>query len=826
MALTAATLTAPPASAETTGPPLVHVPVTVAPYGQDIAISATTTCPTGAACSARLYYRTTVAAIPVTIPTLVNPGGFQVVTLTGAPTTVDSQRAVVWTGQIPGTAATTAGVDYYLEAEQDGAVTRFPGTTYANSTQPSGSFLHIHVLSPPLINHVPVPVAVAGQPMGVDVQVSCSSGNCQVTLWYRRTPLTLDADAGWSATPMQPGIGTGLGGAATLTLYNAEVPGSSVDTTGVDYYIHVTDGHTQAFSPGTTYEGWYAPTDGSQNRAASYHVHVLEPPRIIHVPPSAAPYRQDIAITARANCPTTRSCTAALYYRTTPPGTLNEAGFASRAMTVTRTVGPGVDAITVEAAIPAAVVDTRGVDYFFSITDGTTTSWWPGTSAVDGPGVLVNGTRVAYQHVRSLEPPHLSHVPPTIAQPFTPLTIQAELTCSTENCGATLFYSSSPDTPGTYQAVTMTRALGSPPNPAARAELWEATIPAGAVTTRGVAYYMTATDGYTNTAAPGTFYWGAYAPIDGSNPAPETARFVVRVVDPPHPIHVPVGLAHTGESVAIEARSNCVASCTAVLHWRVTGGSWSATGMTGSAPIPLAYGNSAVAYSATIQGTNVTPAGFEYHIAITDGYVTETTPTYPVVVINRPVPRSGAARIEFSVGGQLPTFPCNEGGCSAAFSGSGTAAGNARGQVGDNTYHAVFRLPTGSLTGSVEYNEPASPLCPSAGFAAGTVSFGGSATGAVHRSTDPTVPGTVTGISFQFGFQYERLGALARIGVTGGTATVSFEFPDAGSGSFTTNIAGAGLGAFVVDVQEATERCAIQGALPFEVLGDIGVVLS
>lgn len=826
MAVIAATLTSSPASAETTGPPFVHVPVTVAPYGQNIAITATTTCPVGAACSARLFYRTTTAATPVTVPTLVNPSGFQVVPLTGSATTADSQQAVLWTGEIPGTAATSAGVDYYLEAEQNGAVTRFPGTTYANSTQPSGSFLHIHVLSPPLVNHVPVPTAVADQPMGVDAQVSCSSGNCQATLWYRRTPLTLDAEAGWSSTTMNPGISTGLGGVATLTLYHGEVPASSVDTTGVDYYIHVTDGHTQAFSPGTTYEGWYTPTDGTHSRAASYHVHVLEPPRIVHAPPPAAPYRQDIPILAETNCPTTRTCTATLWYRTTPPGLLNSGGFSSTAMTVTRVGGPGVDAISVQGAIPAGVVDTRGVDYFFSITDGTTTSWWPGTSAVDGPGVWVNGIRVAYHHVRALEPPHLAHVPPTVAQPFTPLLIQAELTCATESCGATLHYSSTPNTAGTYQAVTMTRSLASPPNPATRAEVWEATIPASAVTSRGLAYYMTATDGYTNTAAPGTFYWGAYAPLDGSNPAPEIARFVVRVVDPPHPLHVPVGVTHTAESVTIEARSNCIASCTAILNWRHLNGSWQAIGMGASVTTPPAYGNSVVTYSARIPGSNVISPAIEYRIDVTDGYVTETSPPYALAVTDRPVPRAGSAGLTFVVDGQLPTFPCNDGGCGASFGGTGTADGLARAQVGDDTLHATFTMPAGSVSGSTTYTEPGDALCPAAGFAEGTAAMHGSATGTIRRSTAPAVPGTVTGLTVALSFSYERVGGLARIGVNGGTATLSYEFPDTGNGSFTTSVLGAGAGAFVVNAQDVVARCATQGALLFEVIGALGVVLS
>jgi hypothetical protein len=804
VAVTGAMLVAPPVAAETTGPVIVHVPVTTAAYGQDIPILATTTCPTGAACSARLYFRTTAPTAPVTIPTLVNPSGFQVVPLDGAPTTVDSQQALVWTGMIPGAATTTTGVDYFLEADVNGTRSVFPGTTYADGVQPTGTFVHIHVLSPPLINHVPVPVAIAGQPMGVDAQVSCSSGNCQATLHYRKTPATLDTGFGsWSSISMS-GPGTSLGGVASLILYHAEVPASSVDTTGVDYWIHVTDGHTQAFSPGTPYQGWYAPTDGTHSTAASYHVHVLEPPRIVHAPLPAASYRQGIAVSGRTNCPSTRTCTATLYYRTTPPGILSEAAFSSTPMTVTRTVGPGLDAIVVDGLIEPGAVDTRGVDYFFSVTDGTTTSWWPGTSAADGPGVWVTGTRVVYHHVRVVEPPHLTHVPPTIAQPLTDLVIQAEMTCATENCSATLFYSSTPNTPGTYQAVTMSRSLASPPNPLTRAELWQGTIPAGAVTTRGLVYYMTATDGYTNTAAPGTFYWGAYAPVDGSNPAPEVARFVVRVVDPPHPVHVPPGTANASEDIPIEVRSNCATrNCNAMLHWRVTGQGWNSMSMPSSAtPVPLAYGNELVTFKAAIPGANVTFDGVEYRIEIGDGYVTEMTPTVPVVV--RKVANHAVGSVRFTGTADLPTFPCSQASpCTGSF--AGEWLGELTGSLDDNPFEIAWRTLPGhvNINAGFSYYETTCAMPDGGaalGFASGTGHAHSGSEEAIGTFGSPTagIPRVITAISFDFSFTWQRA-------ATGAVLTLT-------PTSFTVEVAGLGPRTILTGTQRGVATFAAESA--------------
>ena len=630
-------LTAPPAAAETTGPAIVHVPVTTAAYGQPIPISITTTCATGAVCSARLYYRSTAPAALAAVPGIISEGGFQVLGMDpGAVNTANGTEAREWSQTIPGGAVTTTGVDYFVEADHNGTLTRFPGTPTASTVQPVASYQHVHVVTPPLVNHVPVPFAVADQPYRVQAEVSCSTGNCSGTLYYRRTPLnTSDPAVAWSSTGMSAGAGTAIGASATISTFTADVPASFVHTTGVDYYIRITDGHVQAFSPGTPYQGYYAPRDGTN--VSFYHAHVLEPPRVVHAPAVTAPYRQSIPITAKTNCPSTRTCAATLYYRTTPPGVMGAAAFASTSMSVTRTVGTsGIDAVSVDGAVPAAAVDTRGVDYFFSVSDGTTTSWFPGTSAVDAPGTWVNGVQVAYQHVHVQEPPHLVHVPPTIAPALEDLVIETELTCATENCSVNLVYTSTPAVANTSVTVPMTRTTAVPSTSGPRVEVRRAVIPASQVTTRGLAYYMTATDGYTNTAAPGTSYWGAYAAVDGSNPAPETARFVVRVVDPPHPLHAPVGVAFTGEPIAIEARSNCATpSCTATLNWRMAGGSWQATTMARSS-IAAAYGNDLNTYNATIAGGNVTAAGIEYRIDITDGYVTESTPTYPVVVTSRP----------------------------------------------------------------------------------------------------------------------------------------------------------------------------------------------
>lgn len=637
-----------PAAADPTGPVIGHAPMTTSLYGHAIPITATSTCATGAVCSARLYYRTTMPESLAVVPGLVNPGGFTVAALTGTATTLDSQQAMLWQGEIPAGAVTSAGVDYFLEAEENGFRTVLPGTSTVDAQQPIGTYFHVSTVTQPLVNHVPVPFAVADQPLGVDAQVTCSSGNCSATLFYRKTPATAATDAGWNSASMsvqEPGAPLGPVGA--LMRFHAEIPGASVDTTGVDYYIATFDGHVQAYHPGTPYQGYYAPRDGTRVPLTHHHVHVLEPPRIIHEPHVAQPYRTAVPVLAETTCPAARQCQATLYYRTTPPGiapgALDGSGFSSTSMSVTRAGAAGIDGVVLQGAIPPEAADTRGVDYFLSVTDGTTTSWWPGTSAVDGPGVWVNGVHVGYHHTRVLEPVHLVHVPVVTAPAFQDLVIETALTCATEACSATLHYNSSAvDISGSYQSAAMSSQTTTPPNPGSRVEVWRATIPASAVTTRGLAYYITASDNYTNTAAPGTSYWGAYVPVDGGNPAPTAVRFTVRVVEPPHPVHTPRGVAFTGEPFTVDAVSNCAtqASCTATLRWGPPTGAMQAAAMRVVSTTTLAHGNSLAVYQADIPAANVVEPAIQYSIEVTDGYVTETTPPFVAAVTARPDPGS------------------------------------------------------------------------------------------------------------------------------------------------------------------------------------------
>jgi hypothetical protein len=62
----------------------------------------------------------------------------------------------------------------------------------------------------------------------------------------------------------------------------------------------------------------------------------------------------------------------------------------------------------------------------------------------------------------------------------------------------------------------MTRVDSTPVPGAGSVEVWSGNIPASAVADDG-AYAFVANDGYVTTWLPGTSYWGAYVPIDGTS---------------------------------------------------------------------------------------------------------------------------------------------------------------------------------------------------------------------------------------------------------------------------------------------------------------------
>lgn len=644
---------------------IAHVPVASAFYGRSVTIDATADCASVAACSMSLLYRTTQSG---------TPGGWTRVAMApGAPTAANGRDIVPFSAAIPGVAVGTRGVDYVLEALDAAMVGRLPQTTAG-----PGSVLHVTTVSPPVVTHVPAAAAQPDRALPVSLQASCSTATCSAEVLYRIAPDStatgleaggLIKDPQWPSKALRQTAALELGDAGRELTFEGEIPADVVTTSGVDYLLRVTDGETTTVWPGTAYFGHAAPTDSQH--LSYHHVRVLESTKVVHQPPVTAAYRKDLPITGTASCPVTQTCTARLHWRTTDKDALHtsaESDFTSAPMAVVRGVSAGdLDTVTVTGEIPASFNDTRGVDYFFSVSDGQTTAWYPGTSQIDGYVAVAGGKRVAWQHVRVLEPPHIAITPQLATPALEPYAVSVRASCATPSCVVKLHYTSDAVLPAppvgdhrAYKVLEMT-AVGESLSTSVLGDLsvgtvreYRATIPAAEVTTRGLAFYVTADDGHTSAYAPGLHYEGAYLPRTDSSPSgplhPTTnylvgrdgedrvrfynaheadIAFPVRVLEAPHPVSDPIATADRGKALDIDVTSNCSSpSCEAKLKWRGQGGTWREQPM---AAQPAAAGvilpAGATRYRATIPAADTDVGTIAYAATVDDGYAQGEVPT-------------------------------------------------------------------------------------------------------------------------------------------------------------------------------------------------------
>lgn len=107
--------------------------------------------------------------------------------------------------------------------------------------------------------------------------------------------------------------------------------------------------------------------------------------------------------------------------------------------------------------------------------------------------------------------------------------------------------------------------------------------------------------------------------------------FPVRVLEPPHVLHVPSTAPAAAQPLTIDATANCATGvCTAELQWTDAGGSWKSTAMSATAT-PLIGRMELVSFTALIPSVDVR-AGMQYRIVVDDGHVTTQTPTWSAII--------------------------------------------------------------------------------------------------------------------------------------------------------------------------------------------------
>lgn len=377
-----------------------------------------------------------------------------------ASVTLTDQGSDRYEATIPDTAVVPPAVEYYLQADDA------PGNS---AVHPAGAPASYHTFSvtpddqsPPAIVHTPVPNdQTAGQAVTVNADVTDASGVASVTLYYKR-----QADALYTSRAMT---------AASGNTYTADIPAASVAAPGVDYYIEASDTRTPA-------------NVGREPANAPQTVHsfsVIVPdttaPSITH---TAIADGQPAGVAVSVDADVTDASgvqSVTLYYRPMGGG-----AYAS--------VGMSAQGSSYSAQIPAGSVNAPGVEYYLEAVDTAANT---GRAPQTAPGTpYAFGVAPA-----DTAPPSITHTPvPDGRSPNTPVVVTANVTDGSGLQNVTLFYR----TRGTLTFST-TAMTGGP--------TYSGTIPAAAVQSAGVEYYLRAVDASPNAnvalepaGAPGAFH--------------------------------------------------------------------------------------------------------------------------------------------------------------------------------------------------------------------------------------------------------------------------------------------------------------------------------
>ena len=157
--------------------------------------------------------------------------------------------------------------------------------------------------------------------------------------------------------------------------------------------------------------------------------------------------------------------TATLYYKKT-----TASNYSSTSMSV-------YSGNTYRGTIPGSAVQTPGLDYYITATDGQNTASDPSVDPINNPYQFAILPNVA---------PVITHTPVTSLTPGTPITITAQIVDNTNSvASAKLYYRKAAQL--TYQDVDMSNVGGDD---------YESVIPATYVTNDGVEYYLRAEDDF------------------------------------------------------------------------------------------------------------------------------------------------------------------------------------------------------------------------------------------------------------------------------------------------------------------------------------------
>lgn len=298
----------------------------------------------------------------------------------------EAGRVIEVLGTIPADQVTTEGVDYYFSITDGQTTGRYPGASAQGvSWQP----VEVLVRSPiRQIVHAGQPAVRVGQPIALRFAAYCAAERpCSPTVYYRTTPNVPDFSQIVLTEPVWPTVAvrtvsarptrTGL----VLYLFEADIPGTAVDSRGVDYLLKVANGAESMYWPG-------APWGLGVGPLGAHHVHTLGPPAIFHAPVVTAKAGDLVQLTWHVLCSTddVSNCATKAYarHRDTLP-VLDPAGFAEVATTSTVVASNGGQfVLQATATIVASAVPGTFEQYFLTTSDGKTNAYSPGTTYQGG----------------------------------------------------------------------------------------------------------------------------------------------------------------------------------------------------------------------------------------------------------------------------------------------------------------------------------------------------------------------------------------------------------------------------------------------------------
>ncbi|MGH2829396.1 MAG: hypothetical protein ACRDJM_02825 [Actinomycetota bacterium] len=387
-ALVAAAFAPAPGRAAVVGPGIYHVPALYVARNTSLHVETYASCES--ACTARVFYRSTVQGAPIDLIASSEPPWPNLVMGRDPGINLGGQVVYRFFVDLPASVADTRGVDYVIKVTDGPSSSYSPGTP-ATLGQANGLRIgshHVFVTAPVNVVHVPVAEAAYRTSIPLRVDATCAT-DCTATLFFRRTgllqPSLVDfddpppnpaesADVQWVAIGMRlDGVNPSLQqyGAAIAT-FSAEIPSSYVDTRGVDYTIKVSDGRTRAYWPGTPYNGYVTPIDGA--RTGWQHVYVLNPVLAAHAQTAYTTTHGATLLLQMQSVCWTESCFGAVEYHSFG-GPIRR-----RSMTkVAETQGSGFRLITWSVTIPGIDVAAPTFSYRFQASDGFTNAWSPGT---------------------------------------------------------------------------------------------------------------------------------------------------------------------------------------------------------------------------------------------------------------------------------------------------------------------------------------------------------------------------------------------------------------------------------------------------------------